>query len=132
MAAPLSTLPDTGARDPIAASPGDPVAAAVAPPATAAGSPPPRAAGQAQAAVSVAPAQPSRALPAPPAGYAPTSARAAVDGPPPAARPETHAAAPRLTIGRIEVTVLGEAKPPPKPRAAADDAFLSKHYLRRL
>jgi len=41
---------------------------------------------------------------------------------------------PRLSIGRIEVTVLSEPKPAARiaPSKTADDAFLSKHYLRRL
>ena len=39
----------------------------------------------------------------------------------------------RLSIGRIEVTVLAPAQPKPQAAAPArSDAFLSKHYLRRL
>ncbi len=41
---------------------------------------------------------------------------------------------PRLSIGRIEVTVLSEPRPAARaaPSRPADEAFLSKHYLRRL
>lgn len=44
------------------------------------------------------------------------------------------AAAPaaRLSIGRIEVTVITPPQPVARPTAAPNDAFLSKHYLRRL
>jgi hypothetical protein len=39
---------------------------------------------------------------------------------------------PQLSIGRIDVTVIAPAQPPSRPPAAPNDAFLSKHYLRRL
>jgi hypothetical protein len=42
------------------------------------------------------------------------------------------AATPQLSIGRIDVTVIAPAQPPSRPPAAPNDAFLSKHYLRRL
>lgn len=41
--------------------------------------------------------------------------------------------APRLSIGRIEVTVVSAPQPVRAPgRPSGDDAFLSRHYLRRL
>ncbi|MCB1956651.1 MAG: hypothetical protein KDG55_13300 [Rhodocyclaceae bacterium] len=52
----------------------------------------------------------------------------------PAAPARAPAEGPRLSIGRIEVTVLAEPRPGPAAprRPEGDDAFLSKHYLRRL
>ncbi|QDF96888.1 hypothetical protein CJ010_10265 [Azoarcus sp. DD4] len=56
---------------------------------------------------------------------------AAVQAPP--ARGSTADTAPRLSIGRIEVTVVSAPQPARAPsRPAGDDAFLSRHYLRRL
>ncbi len=130
-AAAISPMPDGTARETPAAVPGEALAAAVASPATPAGAPP-RTGRQPASAIAPTSSRPARVVAAPPAVRSPVSARVAADGPPAAARPEPHDTAPRLAIGRIEVTVLGEAKPAPKPRAAADDAFLSKHYLRRL
>lgn len=50
------------------------------------------------------------------------------------ARPASPAdTAPRLSIGRIEVTVLSAPQAARAPNRPADDgAFLSRHYLRRL
>jgi hypothetical protein len=42
------------------------------------------------------------------------------------------AVGPRLSIGRIEVTVIAAQQQAPAQKPATDDAFLSKHYLRRL
>jgi hypothetical protein len=75
-----------------------------------------------------------------PAARRPTAeARPAAQIPQPALRSDTNpvrmsqsAAAPRLSIGRIEVTVLSAPQAAAKPAAAPTDAFLSKHYLRRL
>jgi hypothetical protein len=44
----------------------------------------------------------------------------------------TPAVGPRLSIGRIEVTVVAAPQQTPAQRPVTDDAFLSKHYLRRL
>jgi len=53
--------------------------------------------------------------------------------PAPQTRGSTADPAPRLSIGRIEVTVLSAPQPARAPgRPAGDDAFLSRHYLRRL
>lgn len=57
--------------------------------------------------------------------------------PAPAAAPQTRDSTadtvPRLSIGRIEVTVLSASQPArTSSRPAGDDAFLSRHYLRRL
>lgn len=51
----------------------------------------------------------------------------------PPMRSSTTDTAPRLSIGRIEVTVVSAPQPArAASRPAGDDAFLSRHYLRRL
>lgn len=71
----------------------------------------------------------AHAIPAAPAiPRAPTMQGLAAATPPAAPPP----AGPRLSIGRIEVTVLAQAAAPASPAPPKNDAFLSKHYLRRL
>lgn len=73
-------------------------------------------------------AAPLAAPPAPAAAARPAAVPAAA----PRMQAASPPAAPRLSIGRIEVTVLAAPQPAPKPAPAPSDAFLSKHYLRRL
>lgn len=66
------------------------------------------------------------------AGFMPASPRPPAGGQNSARSGTALAAAPQLSIGRIDVTVIAPAQPPARPPTAPSDAFLSKHYLRRL